>query len=159
MKTACIEAVRLAREQDGGDQDDLADRIHSRLQLPVLAPIPKVRLLQLTPVLCWGRKLVPEVYRQDVSLIRKVWAGVVGWLWGASDVLGWTAQAWSGRYCCCCMLPCTGAGSILMVSPSLVGTRKCRLSHIWSTCCTNLLHCNSQACLNSQPKSQCWIAR
>ena len=66
--------MRLAWEQDGGDQDDLADRIHSRLQLPVLAPIPKVRLLQLTPVLCWGRKLVPEVYRQDVSLIRKVWA-------------------------------------------------------------------------------------
>ena len=66
MKTACIEAVRLAREQDGGDQDDLADRIHSRLQLPVLAPIPKVRLLQLTLVLYWGRKIVPALYRQDL---------------------------------------------------------------------------------------------
>ena len=50
MKTACIEAVRLAREQDGGDHDDLADRIHSRLQLPLLAPIPKV----LIAAVCHG---------------------------------------------------------------------------------------------------------
>ena len=31
------------REQDVGDQDDLADRIHSRLKLPVMAPIPQVQ--------------------------------------------------------------------------------------------------------------------
>ena len=47
VKTAMVEALRLLREQDLGDVDDLADRIHSRLQLPVLAAIPQASM-------CWS---------------------------------------------------------------------------------------------------------
>ena len=43
VKTAAVEALRLLREQDMGDAEDLADCIHSRIHLPVLATIPQAR--------------------------------------------------------------------------------------------------------------------
>ena len=62
VKTAMVEALRLLREQDLGDADDLADRIHSRLQLPVLTSIP-----QAGPAPEWRKVVLHDMLCQCIQ--------------------------------------------------------------------------------------------